>query len=256
MQFHRKNGLLFLKFENLSRFPEVVHGTFTRLGGQSRGTLASLNIGNNIGDTPRVVDQNRHAIAGALDSSDLFFLSQVHGTDIVLADNDRLSGKAPGPPESDGVISGMPGRMLVIQVADCQSVMLHDPVTKAVANIHSGWRGSIGNIIGKCIEAMQRHFGADPADLVAGIGPSLGPCCAEFIHYETEIPEAFWKYRDSENRFDFWQASHDQLQGRGVLPENIECSNICTRCNPHLFFSYRHDKMTGRFASVIGLSPG
>ncbi|MFO8112393.1 MAG: peptidoglycan editing factor PgeF [Desulfosalsimonadaceae bacterium] len=254
MQFRKKNKLLYLTFDILDAHPDVLHGVFTRQGGKSAGAFASLNVGANCGDDPSAVLHNRRAIAGCLENRAMFFLSQVHGTRIVACDDSPpAKGERISPPEADGAVCSRPGIMLVVQVADCQSVMLHDPVQKAVANIHAGWRGSVGNIIGNCIEAMKRRFGSDPADIVAGIGPSLGPCCAEFIHYKTEIPESFWKYRDAQNRFNFWQASHDQLAACGVAPGNIEWSNICTRCNTHLFYSYRQANTTGRFASVIGM---
>ncbi len=96
----------------------------------------------------------------------------------------------------DAMITDAPGQSLVIQTADCQAVLIYDPVRKAVANIHSGWRGSIQNIIGLTVQAMIKEFDSDPKNLLAGIGPSLGPCCAEFIHYRTEIPKAFWSYKN------------------------------------------------------------
>ncbi len=143
---------------------------------------------------------------------------------------------------------------MAIQVADCQSVMMFDPVNKVIANIHSGWKGSIKNIIGRCIEQMNNGFGSRPADIMAGISPSLGPCCAEFMNYKTEIPGCLWQYRMKHTvYFDFWQMSMDQLIETGVQAKNIENMNICTRCNPHDFFSYRKARQTGRFACVIGM---
>lgn len=253
MRFREKNGLLFLTFDILDACPDVAHGIFLRRGGSSKGAYVSLNVGINNGDDPSAVGRNRKAVERSLGGAPLFFLSQVHGTRIVVFDDFIKEGHDGVPPEADGAVSGRPGSMLVVQVADCQPVMLHDPVKQIVANVHAGWRGSIANIIGHCIDTMKGRFGCDPKDLVAGIGPSLGPCCAEFINYKTEIPAPFWLYRDHQNRFNFWQASHDQLSACGVDPANIECSNICTRCNTHLFFSYRQSNTTGRFASVIGM---
>lgn len=122
-----------------------------------------------------------------------------------------------------------------------------------VANVHSGWRGSIANIIGHTLDAMKKNFGSDPAHVVAGIGPSLGPCCAEFVNYKEEIPEPFWKYRNDRRHFDFWAVSRDQLCEAGVCAENIHISGLCTRCRTDLFFSYRAEGITGRFAAIIGL---
>ena len=101
---------------------------------------------------------------------------------------------------------------------------------------------------------MQKQFKCDPAQLVAGIGPSLGPCCAEFIHYRKEIPEIYWPYKEANDHFNFWAISRDQLTDAGLLPDNIEISNMCTCCNTALIFSYRAEGQTGRFAAVIGLN--
>jgi YfiH family protein len=144
-------------------------------------------------------------------------------------------------------------KYLVIQVADCQSVLMYEPTRQVVANVHCGWRGSIHNIIGRSVDVMIQNFGCRPGDIRVGIGPSLGPCCAEFINYKAEIPKELWGYRDSNNRFDFWAISTEQLMKTGVLEKNIESSQLCTHCHTEEFFSYRAEKTTGRFAAVIGL---
>jgi YfiH family protein len=154
---------------------------------------------------------------------------------------------------ADAVVTDRSENYLVIQVADCQSVLMYEPVRRVVANVHSGWRGSIQNIIGCTVDAMKQYFGCSPDDILAGIGPSLGPCCAQFINYETEIPKEFWDYKDPDDHFDFWAISTDQLMKAGVRERNIESSQMCTRCRTEEFFSFRAEKTTGRFASVIGL---
>jgi len=163
------------------------------------------------------------------------------------------SSNNPPPISGDAMVSNVPGKTLAIQVADCQAVQLFDPVQKVIANVHSGWRGSIQNIVGKCVETMKTHFNCLPEDIIAGVSPSLGPCCSEFIYYKTEIPEHFWPYKDRRHHFNFWRITSDQLKDSGLPPENIELSNLCTKCNDHLFFSYRQAKQTGRFVSAIGL---
>jgi hypothetical protein len=153
----------------------------------------------------------------------------------------------------DAIVTDIRKKFLVIQVADCQSVIIYDPLRQVIANAHCGWRGSIKNIIGKTIKVMTGKFGCNPYDMVAGICPSLGPCCAEFINYKKEFPERLWKYKDSANNFNFWSLSTDQLCNAGVLIKNIYSSQICTKCNENLFFSFRKQKTTGRIATVIGL---
>jgi YfiH family protein len=155
---------------------------------------------------------------------------------------------------ADAVVTDLKGRNLVIQIADCQAVLLYDSVRRVIANVHCGWRGSVQNIIGRTIEVMKQHFGCRPGRIHAGIGPSLGPCCAEFINYRKEIPMEFWRYKGLNAHFDFWSLSRDQMLRAGMAETNIESSWICTRCHTDDFFSYRAARTTGRFAAVIGLT--
>ena len=183
---------------------------------------------------------------------ELVFASQVHGDDILILKKDS-SDKRPFPMTGDAIITDIPGKNLVIQTADCQAVLLYDTVKKVAANVHSGWRGSICNIIGKTVQAMKEIFGCHPGDIFAGIGPALGPCCAEFIHYEKEIPGIYWKYKNNSHHFDFRAISRDQLCSAGLKAENIHSTEMCTKCRTDLFFSYRGEGNTGRFAAVIGI---
>jgi polyphenol oxidase len=258
MRFHRKSGILYMTFGIFDQYPEVVHAVFTRQDGWSKGPFAGLNVGLNTGDAHAAVLENRAAISKCLGNPNLQFLQQVHGSTIVVSTRAAVAVtiEESTSNQADGAITDMPGKMLTIQVADCQAVMLYDPENKVVANIHAGWRGSIGNIVGKCVDTMKSCFSTNPESLAAAIGPSLGPCCAEFVHYKKEIPEAFHRYKDERDHFNFWRITHDQLTGCGVPSQNIEWPNICTKCNPHLFYSYRNAPETGRFASVIGLSSG
>jgi polyphenol oxidase len=112
-------------------------------------------------------------------------------------------------------VTDMQNQLLYIQVADCQAVIVVDPGRKVVANIHSGWRGSIQNIVGQTIERMK-ICGCRAEHLLCAIGPSLGPCCAEFKSYRSEIPRQYWSYGDERNYFDFWRLTRDQLTATGV----------------------------------------
>jgi len=201
-----------------------------------------------VGDDEGAIKRNRLLVSMCMDNGELVFTRQMHDEDVIV-----VSGSKSSPFIGDALVSELENRLLAVKIADCQSVLMYDPVRNVVANVHSGWRGSIKNIIGGTIEVMKERFGCTPSDIFAGISPSLGPCCAEFINYNSELPEHFWKYRDNENHFDFWKISKDQLCGAGVMPENIYSSGICTKCNTDLFFSYRGEKTTGRFASVIGM---
>jgi YfiH family protein len=250
------NGTPFFQFPNLSRFPEIRHGIFTRKNGYSKTPYKSLNTSYSNGDDSRNVKLNRSVISKCFNGSELIFARQVHGTKTVMFAKKNIpptNSSTVGIPECDATITDIKKRALVIQVADCQSVLIYDPVLEVIANVHSGWRGSIKNIIGRTINLMEMEFDSKPGNMVTGISPSLGPCCAEFKNYKNEIPEKFWKYKDDSDHFDFWAISQDQLCNAGVLKKNIYLSEICTRCNTDLFFSFRGEGVTGRFASVIGL---
>jgi polyphenol oxidase len=248
------NGFLFFIFKNLSAFPEIRHAIFTRNNGLSRGVYTGLNLSYSVGDDASFVGTNRKAIANCIGGEEPVFIHQVHQTDIRVIDRNHNGGPAGYDPlTGDGLVTNVSGKTIAIKLADCQAVLMYDPFQKVIANVHSGWRGSIDNIIGRCILVMTEKFGCDPKHIVAGISPSLGPCCSEFINYKTEIPPQYWKYKNDDHHFTFWDISRDQLIDAGVLANNIELSDICTKCNSHLFFSYRQSRDTGRFAAVIGL---
>jgi len=258
-----KNGIYFMQFPNLIGFPELVHGVFTRNNGLSRAPYDSLNLGLGLGDEDTLVHRNRRHLAQVLDNGALVFAHQVHGTHVLIAGADTgVHGQKITPAREerqaqtgDALVTDVGAQMLTIQVADCQAVLLYDPVQRVVANVHAGWRSSIGNSSGKTIARMQKTYGCKPGHIVAGIGPSLGPCCAEFVNYELEIPRAFWHHKVGSHHFNFWTITREQLGNAGVASNQVHTSEICTRCNPEIFFSYRREKMTGRFAAVIGLRP-
>lgn len=242
------NGLVPFSFDSLSTITSLCHGFFNRDGGVSSAPWDSLNVGLMVGDAEEMVKKNRRLIKDALLLNSLVGAKQIHGDQVAVVHRD------PGR-DIDGVdalITDVAGLGLMIQQADCQAVMLYDPQRPAVGIAHSGWRGSVANIIAKTVVAMQSAYGSDPASMYAAVSPSLGPCCGEFVNHQDELPEDFQRYQVKENHFDFWAISHAQLVETGLLPHRISVARICTVCDPR-FFSYRRDKVTGRNASVIGL---
>jgi len=255
MKLQKKDGLAFFQFPALEALSDLWHGVFTRMGGASQGAHASLNVSYGVGDRDSQVAANRRRIARCLGADRMVFARQRHGHRVwAVRDGDGRQGSFDRlPPIADAMVTHLAGYLLVIQVADCQPVFIFDPLRRVVANIHSGWRGSIENVIGHTIEVMKQKYACRPENMVAAVGPSLGPCCAEFRHYRKEIPQAFWRYKDQKNHFDFWTASRDQLVEAGLAPSNVTITDHCTRCRTDLFYSYRGEGETGRFAAVIGL---
>ena len=252
---HDENGLTYYRFENLAAYPRLAHGVFTRHGGVSPPPCRGLNLAFSRHDDQENVLANRRLAAQTLGIDSMVYAGQVHGDQALLVRAD--DGYRPaGPDEAltgyDALITPDPGVGLLMKLADCQGVLLFDPRTNVLATIHSGWRGSVSNILGKTTTRLKADFGVDPADLLAGVSPSLGPCCAEFVNYRQELPASFHDYRRG-NLFDFWAISRDQLIEAGLARENIEIAGMCTKCGTEGFFSYRREKITGRFGLIAAI---
>ena len=174
--------------------------------------------------------------------------NQVHEADVSIVDSTFVN-----KPVADSLVTSVPNIALLIKHADCQSCLLFDPEHRVIANVHSGWRGSAKNIYRATIEKMHVHWKTRPEALLACIGPSLGPCHAEFLDWEKLLPPSFAPFRRADDHFDFWAISRHQLLSCGLAPLNIEIARICTYCHPEQFFSYRRDKTVQRHATCIAL---
>jgi len=251
--FRATNGLTYYNSPLIADLPEVVHGFFTRQGGVSRGAYHSLNVSLAVGDRREAVAENLGRMRQALGLAELASAAQIHGSRaavITCLDQSR----AEDIPEVDILVTTVPGLGLLIKQADCQAVMFSDPVNRVVANVHCGWRGQVNNILGETVGLLQSRFGTRPCDLYAAVGPSLGPCCAEFKNFRQEIPQALWAYQVRPTYFDLWRLSRDQLAAAGLLPSRLDLAGLCTRCGAEHFYSYRRDRVTGRQGAVIALS--
>lgn len=231
------------------------YALFSRTGGVSQPPFASLNIGLAVGDSATSVAENRRRVKAHMGVSHLLSGRQVHGAEIYVLDR-PLSADL----EVDGYDALITNRQdvgLMIQHADCQAVLLYDPESRAIGAVHSGWRGSVVNLIGRTVRAMDKEFGSEPGSMRAVIGPSLGPCCAEFVHYQQELPTEFQAFMDKRLRFDFWQISKKQLLNAGLQNAAIILPTTCTSCSEE-YFSYRracreNSGITGRNCAVIAL---
>jgi YfiH family protein len=198
------------------------------------------------------------SVGGSL--TDLRRIKQVHGCTVrVVRHNDPVL----GAPDADAIVSNTPGQVLAVQVADCVPLLLADPRTGAVGAVHAGWRGSAARIAPAAVQTLAREFGVRPQDLVAAVGPSIGPCCYEV---GADVLDAFrragvndeeldrWFTRaDAESlRLDLWTANADQLAGAGVSTGHIYRSGLCTQTHATVFDSYRADgPNAGRMAALI-----
>jgi len=245
-------SLELLTFRNLSEVAGVVHGVSTRAGGVSSGRCASLNVSHTVGDASENVEENLSRLAAALDTERdrLFSPYQVHGREVTVVDADT-----PPRPRCDVLITDSADRTLLLRYADCTPVLLADARLGVVGAVHAGWRGSVVRAASAAVEAMSDVFGSRPGDIVAGIGPAIGPCCyqvgADVVEAFADRPELF-----ANGKLDLWAANRLALIEAGVPAAQIEVAGICTQCEADRFFSHRANggQPAGRFAAVIRLA--
>ncbi len=245
----RAGGLEFSRFSGLDS-PSLIHAIFNRRGGASLPPYDSLNVSYWVEDDAAAVRQNRALIKRALALQTLVSARQVHGKEVlVVAEEPAADFEAKG---YDALITNRLGHGLMIQQADCQAVLIHDPVTPALGLAHVGWRGNVAGIVGATVRAMTTNYGSTPCHLKAAISPALGPCCGQFIGYRQQLPSWMHSHQVRPDFFDFPAITMQQLQEAGLSQANIFTAGICTRCSPD-YFSYRRSGKTGRFATVAAL---
>lgn len=191
----------------------------------------------------------------------LRLLHQVHGRTVVVS-RDEIE-RDWTPPQADGVVSDDRRAAFGVRVADCAPILIGDRRTGSVAAVHAGWRSTMQRIGVEAVAVMQRELRSDPGDLVAAIGPCLGPCCGEMGE---EVVQAFrdaghdeaaiarWFSREDGRRphFDLWRANVDQLAAAGIPAGSIHVAGLCTRTYPDVFHSYRvRGSQAGRMVGVI-----
>jgi YfiH family protein len=246
------NGPLRFCFPGLSGQENLIHAVLSRKGGVSKGPFASLNVGSSVHDSPAQVRENLRRIQDSIGAQTLLQVDQVHGDNVIIRRR-KYAVSQGGSRSADAQITNVTGGALLVKLADCQGVILYDPERNVVAVTHCGWRGNVRNILGKTVGRMEQNFSCRPGDIHAAIGPSLGPCCAEFQGHEQYFPESFRRFQVRENFFDLWAISCRQLMDAGISEDHIEIAGACTRCRTDLFYSYRKEGKTGRFAVVAML---
>jgi polyphenol oxidase len=277
----RSGALQVLQLVPFTKLPWLVHGFSTRLGGTS--TLDAqkvLNLSFVEWDTRENVLENRRLLQEAVGAKELTLLAmkQIH-SDLIQP----FCSKPAQPYKGDASITKEPGLLLGTQTADCVPILLVDPQKRALAAIHAGWRGALARIAQKTVGRMQFEFGSKPTDLLAAIGPSIGPCCyevgAEFVTKFTaqfaDAQEYFDEARTGDEpnplqwmnmrppghqpppknvHLDLRKTNRSQLVAAGLRAKNIFTSDLCTSCRTDLLFSYRKEgPQSGRMLSVIGI---
>ena len=258
MQRLTYRGLAYYQFEAL-RACGVNHGIFTRRGGVSQGQWASLNMSCSTGDAAEAVYENRRRALEALGLQPERACTawMVHGCQVRVVQPEDWRVSAANDVRADALVTQARGVALTLRFADCVPVMFYDPRKGVIGLAHAGWRGLVAGVLIETMRTMQRVFGSQPRDVIAAVGPSIGPQQFEVgadvaaqIQQAVDVPVV----RQVAGRLytDLWRAAHAQLAALGV--DHVEIAGICTASNTDEWFSYRAERgQTGRFGAIIAL---
>ena len=248
------------RFESFTGLDFIEHAVFTRLGGVGVGAFDSLNLSSAVADQAEAIAENRRRAYGTTGRSltTLVHAHLIHGNDVITVDSSQY-GTAPA--KADGQISDEPGIGITMNYADCAPIFLVDPINKAIGVGHAGWQGTVQDIPGAMVQAMEIAYGSQPEKLLAGIGPCIGPekyevdepVISAVQHAFDDPSELLIPQRNGPRpHFNIPLANQRNLEQAGV--RHIEHAGICTATRTDLFFSHRAENgKTGRFGVVLQL---
>ena len=247
----------YITSEILSADGRVTHAFMGRRGGVSKAPYDSLNAAPHVGDDSKDVIENRRIIEKKFNIApgNIKTCTQVHGVDVCVVDDADYPGKDYTPVEADAMITNIPGATIGVLTADCMPIILYDPIKTAIGVVHAGWRGTVADVVGETVRAMAREFGSQAKDILAALGPYIGPCCFEV---DDEVSNTFnERLPDTpdlikNNHVDIAVANTALLVAVGLEASNIDRGTLaCTVCSNDVFFSYRASEVTGRELSFI-----
>lgn len=245
------------KFESFKKYKNIAHFVTTKEG------WVSGNKPRFTGDQESDYSGFRKELATSCesDTGKIVFPRQTHSDRVVVVTSENFANTID---DTDALITNEPGLFICVQTADCVPIMLFDPEKKVVAAIHAGWKGTVSKIAKKTVQRMVEKFGCNPADIVAGIGPSIhmhayevGAEVVEAVEASFNNSPALLKPSLNEGRafLDLWEANQTVLIESGIQEENIEVMGLCSFEQADLFFSARRDGAdTGRMVSGIRLA--
>ncbi len=258
MQRHVTNGVCYYTFDCLKDSGTVVHAISTRHGGISPAPFQTLNLSRTVGDDPRNVACNierLHATLG-LDVWAMITASQAQADRVAIVGTPQRGSRIV---DVDALLTDEPGVPLMLRYADCVPILLYDPVHRAIGVVHAGWRGTVARVASKAARIMFDRYDTHPYDLIACIGPSIGPCCyvvqqdvIDQVRAAFAQPDDLLVQQNGETHLDLWRANEQQLRDLGL--NAIEVARLCTADHTSDFYSARAGGKTGRFGAVIALA--
>ena len=263
MRLHEQDGVLWFSFPGLDREEGLVNAFSTRIGGASTGDCATMNFSYSLGDKPEHVLENyrRMGKVCGFAPEDCVSSDQTHTVNVRRVTREDCGSGVTGPKrffDTDGLLTDEPGIVLATSYADCVPLYFYDPVRRAIALSHSGWRGTAAGMGRVTVEAMADMFGTGPGDLLAAIGPSICQDCYEVSRDVAEQFDPACSYETENGKFqlDLTAANLRILMDAGIPKERILLSGLCTCCNPDLLWSHRATKgRRGTLEAFLMLKP-
>lgn len=261
MLFKNIEDRVYLKSEILSKIDTAEHFFTTKTGGYSNGKITGLNLGFRVGDNPDSVKRNYIQISQdfGIPFKKITAAKQVHSADIRIVTETECGygvNHLDKTFEADGLITNCKNIPIMVFYADCVPILLIDETVGVIAAIHSGWRGTVAKIARTAVLLMNEKFGAQPQNIKAAIGPSIGKCCFETgEEVASNFEDAFVScLPEGKFKVDLWGANKQMLLETGLSSNNIEILQMCTMCHHELLYSYRaHGGATGRMGALIML---
>ncbi len=265
-KFRYVNGVGLYTQPMLEKLAGFDHGFTAKSGGVSEGYFTSLNLSFTRPEKRENVMENYRIFcrAAQIPFDAMVMDNYEHGTTVLKVDRGD-AGKgycSDSLPPCDGLVTNDPAVTLITGHADCMAFYVIDPVKRCIGLAHAGWRGALGRIGAQVVNRMTAEYGSDPADIFAGIGPSICPSCfevgdnvaAEFAQAFPDLPCVLAR-QGARPHVDLWMIACAQFVEAGVLPERIALFDVCTMTTPRLY-SHRRDKgNTGGMAAYLRILP-
>lgn len=230
----------------------------------------SMSVSENTPEQRTLTNRNRQALTDLLNlpPENLILGMQVHGNKVAVVNEKtlaehkyHLSGQ--GIPDVDALVTKLPNVCIAVRTSDCVPIVLYDPKNRIIAVAHAGWPGTVKKIAIETVETMQA-LGSQPANLIVGIGPSIGPCHFEISDdpknnvirkVKASFPESYKKLLTRQTahhaHFNLWEVNKELLVEAGVKPSNIKVAGLCTVCHKDEFFSWRVNGVSQSFITGI-----
>lgn len=253
MKLIKNKGVKYINFNIYKEFSNLIAVHSTRIGGISEGVFKSMNLGFTRGDKKEYVLENYELFADAInvDVNKMVLSDQWHHTNILKVDESHLGmgiRRKRKYSDIDGLVTDLKDIPLVTFYADCVPIYFYDSKKQVIGMAHSGWRGTVSGISKEMIKIFIRDYKSSLDDIVVAIGPAICKSCYE-VGYEvieglSELTfniEEFYTYNKKRDRYyiDLWNINKSMLINLGIKENNISVSDMCTKCNPDLFFSHR-----------------